>query len=249
MNQPKTAGILIIGDEILSGRTQDTNTQTLARMLGEKGISVREVRVIPDIVDVIADTVNAMRGGVDYLFTTGGIGPTHDDKTAESVAKAFGVTLERNAEAWARLVRHYGGEEAINPGRARMANIPAGARLIDNPVSTAPGFILGNVHVMAGVPKIMQGMMEGLLPTLEGGAIVHSRSVSAELPESELAEGLEAIENDHSGVSVGSYPKFTPGMKPATQIVIRGVDLRGVESARQAVFNLMKDKGGTPVLG
>lgn len=247
MTAPKTAAILIIGDEILSGRTLDTNTQTIATMLGEKGISVVHVRIVPDIIDVIVENLNAIRGDVDYVFTTGGIGPTHDDKTAEAIAKAFGVALERNADAWARLVRHYGGEENMNPGRARMAMIPVGAKLIDNPVSVAPGFIMGNVHVMAGVPKIMQGMMEGLVPNLAGGAIVHSRSVSANLPESELAEGLASIEAAHPGVSVGSYPKFHVGIVAAVTIVVRGVDLPTVERAISAVSDLMRQKGGQPV--
>lgn len=243
MNSPKTAGILIIGDEILSGRTLDTNTQTIATLSGAKGISVVHVRVVPDVIDVIVENVNAMRGMVDYVFTTGGIGPTHDDKTAEAMAKAFDVALERHADAWARLVKHYGGEEHMNPGRARMANIPAGATLIDNPVSAAPGFVLGNVHVMAGVPKIMQGMLEGVLPHLAGGAVTHSRSVSAPLPESELAEGLASIEAAHPGVSIGSYPKFSPGAKPAVTIVARGTDLPAVESAILAVSELMRSKG------
>lgn len=247
MNQPKTAGILIIGDEILSGRTLDTNTQTIARMLGEKGIAVTEVRVVPDVIEVIGAAVNAMRTGVDYMFTTGGIGPTHDDKTAEAMAKAFGVALERNAEAWARLIKHYGGEENMNPGRARMANIPVGASLIDNPVSVAPGFKLANVHVMAGVPKIMEGMMTGILPGLAGGAVIYSRSVAADLPESALAVGLEAIEQAHAGVLVGSYPKFTPGMSAAVVIVCRGVDLESVESAAKAVGKLMESLGKSPV--
>lgn len=247
MSITKTAAILIIGDEILSGRTLDTNTQTIAKTLGEKGIAIVQVRVVPDVVDTIADTVNSLRADVDYVFTTGGIGPTHDDKTAESIAKAFGVALERNADAWARLVAHYGGEEHMNPGRARMAMIPAGAKLIDNPVSVAPGFILGNVHVMAGVPKIMQGMLETLLPQLEGGAVIHARSVAADLPESAMAQGLAAIEAAHPGVSVGSYPRFSVGQAAHVTIVCRGTDLPSVERAIAAVKTLMTEMGGKPV--
>jgi len=247
MNTPKTAIILIIGDEILSGRTLDTNTQTIAQMLAEKGIAVVEARVIPDIVDVIAGTVAALRRSCDYMFTTGGIGPTHDDKTAESMALAFGVALERHPEAWARLVKHYGGEENMNAGRARMANIPVGAQLIDNPVSVAPGFIMGNVHVMAGVPKIMQGMLETLLPKLEGGAVIHARSVAADLPESELSEGLAKIEADNPGVTVGSYPRFQLGHAPHVTIVCRSVDRETLERTVLAVKKLMEQKGGKPV--
>lgn len=223
--------MLIIGDEILSGRTLDTNVQTIAKMLGERGVQVREVRIVPDVVDVIVDTVNTLRANYDYVFSTGGIGPTHDDKTAEAMAKAFGVALERNNEAWRRLVVHYDGEANINAGRAKMADIPVGAALIDNPVSTAPGFILGNVYVMAGVPKIMQAMLEGVLPTLEGGAVLHSRSVSADIPESVIAEELAAIEAKYAGITVGSYPRFSPQQKPHTTVVVRGADLTVVEQA------------------
>ena len=246
MKAPKSAAILIIGDEILSGRTQDSNVQTIATMLAEKGIAISEVRVVPDIIDVVVAAIHDLRK-YDYVFTTGGIGPTHDDKTAEAMAKAFDVKLERHPEAWARLVKHYGNAADINPGRARMANIPVSATLIDNPVSSAPGFKIQNVHVMAGVPKIMQAMLEGVLPTLEGGAIIHSRSVGADIPESEIAGELEAIENAHPGITVGSYPKFRPGLPPSTVVVARGVDVTAVESAIGQVAKAMKEKGGNPV--
>jgi molybdenum cofactor synthesis domain-containing protein len=245
MKASKTAAILIIGDEILSGRTQDSNVRTIALMLAEKGIAVSEVRVIPDVIETIVRSVREL-AGFDYVFSTGGIGPTHDDKTAEAMAKAFDVVLERNPEAWALLVKQYGSEDQINEGRARMAMIPRGASLIANPVSGAPGFKIGNVHVMAGVPKIMEAMLEGVLPTLEGGAIIHSRSVGADVAESEMSRGLEEIENNHPGVSVGSYPKFRPGMKPSTVIVARGTDLPMVESAIEKVAILMREKGGIP---
>ncbi|MBU6234300.1 MAG: competence/damage-inducible protein A [Alphaproteobacteria bacterium] len=241
-----TAAILIIGDEILSGRTLDTNVQTIAKMLGERGIQVQEVRVVPDVIETIVDTVNALRKKFTYVFSTGGIGPTHDDKTAEAMAKAFGTKLERNAEAWRRLVVHYAGEENINAGRAKMADIPVGAALIDNPVSTAPGFILENVHVMAGVPKIMAAMLEGVLPKLQGGAVIHSRSVSADVPESVIAGGLAAIEAKYAGITVGSYPKFTPNQQPHTTIVVRGADEAAVEAAIREVGTLMQGAGAVP---
>ena len=234
---------MIIGDEILSGRTLDTNVQTIAKMLGERGIQVREVRMVPDVIDTIIEAVNVLRRQHDYVFTTGGIGPTHDDKTAEAIAKAFGMKLERNADAWARLVVHYAGEENINPGRAKMAEIPVGAALIDNPVSTAPGFILENVYVMAGVPKIMTAMMEGVLPRLQGGAILHSRQVAADVPESVIAGGLAEIEARYAGITVGSYPKFTPNQKPHTTLVVRGTDLKIVEQAVADVAALIRQAG------
>lgn len=231
MQKIVTAAVLIIGDEILSGRTLDTNVQAIAKMLSEKGIQVREVRVVPDVVDVIIEAINALRRAYTYVFTTGGIGPTHDDKTAEAMAKAFGTELKRDPEAWQRLVVHYDGETNINAGRAKMADVPVGAALIDNPVSSAPGFVLENVYVMAGVPKIMQAMLEGVLPKLEGGAVIHSRSIEADVPESVIAGGLAAIEAKYAGISVGSYPKFTPNQKPHTTLVVRGTDLVTVEQA------------------
>lgn len=243
----KTAAIIVIGDEILSGRTLDTNVQTIAQMLGSKGIAVAEVRIIPDVVPTIVETVNTMRARVDYVFTTGGIGPTHDDRTTEAVAAAFGVAATRHADAWARLVAHYDGEANINEGRAKMAVIPDGATLIDNPVSSAPGYRIGNVHVLAGVPKIMQAMLEGVLPTLEGGAVIHSRSVMAAVAESVIAKDLAAIEAAHAGLSVGSYPKFTPAMKPSTTIVVRGTDYVAVKTAVAQVAEAMRRAGAEPM--
>lgn len=242
----KKAAVLVIGDEILSGRTLDTNTQTIAKKLGEVGIRLVEARVIPDDVDTIIKTVHALRGAVDYVFTTGGIGPTHDDKTAAAMAAAFGVPLTRNADAWARLVVHYKGEEQINPGRAKMADIPEGATLIDNPVSAAPGFCLGNVYVMAGVPHIMAAMLDGIIPTLEGGTKLLSRTVSADLAESVLAAGLEAIEVAHAGITIGSYPRYNAG-KAAVAIVARGTDPDALTKAIEAVADLMRSHGGEPV--
>lgn len=242
----KTAAVIIIGDEILSGRTQDTNIQTIATRLGEIGIALSEVRIIPDVIETIVSVVNEIRARVDYVFTTGGIGPTHDDKTAEAIAKAFGVELERNAEAWRRLVAYYGDAAEMNPGRARMARIPVGAALIDNPVSVAPGFRMDNVHVMAGVPKIMEGMLGHIVPTLEGGAKIHSLSVGTDLAESVLADGLEEIEKGHPGVSIGSYPRFQPGRGPFTVIVARGIENETVQSSIDAVAELMRRQGGTP---
>ena len=185
MSKTFSAALLIIGDEILSGRTQDINIKHLAEKLGSKGIALREVRVVPDVEAKIIKAVNELRAEADYLFTTGGIGPTHDDITSESVAKAFGVAIERNKKAFDILVKHYGSEKELNDARLKMTMIPVGAQLIANPVSSAPGFILGNVYVMAGVPKIMQGMLDGVLEGLRGGAVVRANTVVVRLPQGE----------------------------------------------------------------
>src|SRR3954470_15706518 len=181
------ACLLVIGNEVLSGRTQDANIKFIATGLGEIGMPLREVRVIPDVADTIVTTVNECRARFDHVFTTGGIGPTHDDITSECVAAAFGVPWEPHPEAWARMERHYKPGE-FNAARQRMATMPRGAKLIDNPISVAPGFTIGNVYVMAGVPRVMQSMFEWLAPRLQGGAPVVSRSVHV----SGLAEGIIA---------------------------------------------------------
>lgn len=223
-NTPLKAAIVIIGDEILSGRTQDTNTGWIAGKLAEKGIVLTEVRVVPDTEEKIVEAVNALRDGVDYLFTTGGIGPTHDDITSGSIAKAFGVHLEKNPEAVKMLEAYYRprGSE-LTEARLRMAMIPSGARLIANPVSGAPGFVIGNVHVLAGVPHIMQAMLENVLPGLREGAIVHSVSLEAHVPESELAGPFKDLQERFADVSMGSYPFMRDGRWGAT-LVLRSTD-------------------------
>lgn len=241
----KTAGLLVIGDEILSGRTKDTNTNTIATRLTEAGITLREARTIPDVEEIIVAAVREYAGRFDYVFTTGGIGPTHDDRTAQSVATAFNVPLLRNDDAIQRLARHYGGAEHINDGRARMANIPQGAALIDNPVSAAPGFIMGNVHVMAGVPHIMVAMLDNILPTLAGGDVVLSRSVVGKIGESYLAQALVDAEEKYAGVSIGSYPRFLPD-GPSVAIVARGVDEAALDAAIGDIAKAMEKLGVTP---
>src|SRR5208337_2057909 len=189
-----TACLLVIGNEVLSGRTQDANIRFLAVKLGELGIPLREVRVIPDIAATIIKTVNETRAMFDYVFTTGGIGPTHDDITSECVAAAFGVPWEPQPEAWSRMARSYKPGE-FNAARQRMATMPRGATLIDNALSVAPGFRLENVYVLAGVPRIMQSMFEWLAPRLQGGPRIEQRAVLAVgLPEGVIAEGLGAIQ-------------------------------------------------------
>ncbi len=241
-SRTKTAGLIIIGNEILSGRTQDTNTAHIAKRLEEIGVRLLEVRIIPDVSDTIIGTVRHFRDHFDYVFTTGGIGPTHDDKTAEAVAKAFNVELLKNQNAYRTLVEHYGDESQMNDGRVKMTFIPEGAGLIDNPVSAAPGFIIGNVYVMAGVPKIMQGMLNNIIPTLEGGDIIMSRQIIINQPESAVAETLAKIEKNFMGVDVGSYPRYKDGA-PEVTIIIRSTDEDMVEQAYQSLLKSLSLNG------
>lgn len=241
-----TAALLIIGNEILSGRTKDANLPYVAERLGALGIRLREVRVVPDVCDEIVDAVNALRDRYDYVFTTGGIGPTHDDITAECVAKAFGRRLIQHPEARRRMEARYAamGIE-LNEARLRMANTPEGAALIDNPVSGAPGFQVENVFVMAGVPKIMQAMFESLRDRLAGGAPLLSRNVTCSLPEGALAAGLGAIQDRFPAVDIGSYPSFaTSGFGVA--IVLRHTDAATLDTAAEEVRSLIRRLGGTP---
>ena len=223
------ASLLIIGDEILSGRTQDKNLGYLAKWLNEAGIQLAEVRVVPDIEQEIIDAVNAMRTKHDYVFTTGGIGPTHDDITSESIAKAFGRKHMIHTEAFRRLEAHYA-EDDFTKARQRMAYTPEGAELVDNPVSIAPGFQVENVFVLAGVPKIMQAMLEQLRSRLKGGKTILSEPLAIHAPEREMAEVLQNIEAAHDGLSVGSYPFFRDGAV-GTEIVVRSADACRIKSA------------------
>ncbi len=230
----KTAGLIIIGDEILSGRTLDKNTQTIATRLSEIGIQLRQVQIIPDVIDTIIETVKHFSPAYDYVFTTGGIGPTHDDKTAEAIAKAFHVDLVKHPDAYATLVDHYEGEENLNEGRIKMTMIPNGATLIDNPVSAAPGFKIQNVHVMAGVPNIMKGMLDNVIPTLEGGEIIKTRSIIVHKKESEIAALLQKTQEDYPQVDIGSYPRYVEG-RHEVSIVIRGADEGLIESIEKRI--------------
>jgi len=224
-----TASLIIIGNEILSGRTTDANLPYLAKALGEIGIRLTEARVVSDDEVEIVGAVNACRSKYDYVFTTGGIGPTHDDITAACVAKAFGRPYGRNTEAEARLLAYYPPEK-VNDARMSMADMPDGVTLIDNPVSIAPGFRIENVFVMAGVPKIMQAMLDNILPTLQGGAKMLSRSITVFLPEGELAEPLADLQTRHTSLEIGSYPFFgTRG--PGSTIVFRGLELGDIDRA------------------
>ena len=241
MNQP-TAAMLVIGDEILSGRTRDANAHLLAGVMTAMGIRLDEIRVVPDDPDVIVAAVNALRARVDYLFTSGGIGPTHDDITADCIASAFGVNIDIRADALAILEAYYGatGRE-INESRLRMARIPDGAALIDNPLSHAPGFILGNVHVMAGVPAIFAVMLEGLRPLLKGGAPVLSHSFRVEAPEGDLAGPLRTLAEAHEGVSMGSYPFYRGGL--GATLVLRSADRAALGQAAEALRAVLAGMG------
>lgn len=242
-----TAALLIIGNEILSGRTQDANMVFIARHLATLGIRFREARVVPDEEVEIVAAVNALRARYTYVFTTGGIGPTHDDITAECIAKAFGLPLIRNAEAVRRLEMHYAGTGLLNEARLRMANTPEGAILIDNPVSTAPGFQIGNVFVMAGVPMIMQAMLTGIGDRLVGGPVVKTKSVASAVPEGSFADSLRAIAADYPGVDIGSYPAFRQG-KVSTALVLRATDPALLETVTDRVAGMLRGLGGDPII-
>ncbi|MGJ0508755.1 MAG: competence/damage-inducible protein A [Methylocystis sp.] len=237
---PATAAVLVIGDEILSGRTQDTNTRYIATYLAQTGVDLREVRVVPDAEDEIVAAVNALRARYDYVFTTGGIGPTHDDITADAIGKAFGVPVGEDPRALSMLRERFS-EEELNPARRRMARIPEGAELIRNALSRAPGFWIGNVIVMAGVPAIMQSMMDTVGPRLRAGAPVLVETIEAgSIPEGGYAMRLEAIAKAHAGVSIGSYPNFT-GQGVRNQIVLRSRDAGALALAAEAVRALLAD--------
>lgn len=241
-----TAAILVIGDEILSGRTKDKNIGTIAEYLTAVGIDLREVRVVPDEAEAIVEAVNALRARNTYLFTTGGIGPTHDDITADCVAAAFGVPIDVDPRAKAMLLERHKPED-LNEARLRMARIPDGADLVANPISKAPGFRLGNVYVMAGVPAIMQAMLDEIGPTLETGVKVLSETIEAgKLPEGTYAGELGAIAKENPAVSIGSYPSMTPNGF-ANRIVVRGRDEAAVMQARTVIAELVaRLGGGTP---
>jgi len=247
MSQAETvsAAVLVIGDEILSGRTQDTNTAHIARFLGALGIDLCEARVVPDDQGEIVAALNALRARYTYVFTTGGIGPTHDDITADAIAAAFGVGIDYHPEALALLAARYKPGE-FNDMRKRMARIPDGASLIANSVSTAPGFQLGNVFVMAGVPMIMRAMLEELAPRLKRGALVHSATVEARIPEGRIAAALARIQREHKTVSVGSYPFYREDGTGA-QFVVRGRDAAEVEAAAAAIEMAIKSEGIGPI--
>ena len=239
-----TAAMLAIGDEILSGRTQDSNSNYVARQLATLGIDLREVRVVGDDEAEIVAALNALRARYDFVFTTGGIGPTHDDITADAVARAFGVGIGYHPQAYAALEARYPKGE-FNDARKRMARVPDGATLINNRASVAPGFQIGNVFVMAGVPMVMRAMMEEIVMRLPHGVPVQSIVVSAELPEGVIAEGLAGIQKAYPQTAIGSYPWYRDGRFGA-QLVARSRDPVAVEAAAKAIEAMILQLGAKP---
>ncbi len=239
MMQP-TAAMIVIGDEILSGRTRDINANTIATRLTAAGFELCEVRFISDKPHAIIEAVNALRDEYEHVFTSGGIGPTHDDITADCVAEAFGVDIGVRADARAILEAHYANtDKELNEARLRMARIPDTATLIENPVSKAPGFSLGNVHVMAGVPKIFNAMLDGLLPSLAGGQPLLSSTVRVERPEGEVAGSLAGFAADNPDLAIGSYPFDTNGTL-GCNIVVRGPEKITVTAAAATLALLLR---------
>lgn len=226
-----TAALLVIGDEILSGRTKDKNIGWIADHCTMIGIRLREVRIVPDEADAIVSAINALRASHDYLFTTGGIGPTHDDITADCVARAFGVPIEIDARAIAMLRERYS-EEELTPARLRMARIPEGAALIENPVSKAPGFWIGNVIVMAGVPAIMQAMLLSITPKLRTGRRMISENIRVDAPEGDVADLLRECQQAFPDVAMGSYP-FVEDGRYGTNLVLRSTEPDRLAEARR----------------
>lgn len=242
-----TACVLVIGNEVLSGRTQDANIHHLGTELTALGIRLAECRVIPDVEREIVDAVNHCRAKYDYVFTTGGIGSTHDDITAKSVAKAFGLEFGMHPEAERLLLAHYG--ERANAARMRMAMTPKGAELIDNPVSRAPGFKVENVYVLAGVPLIARAMFDSVKASLKGGKVMASRTISTiDLSEGMLADQLSAVQDQHPGVEIGSYPFLKLGGF-GVNLVVRGEDVGLIDAACADLVEMVRALGGKPIDG
>ncbi|MEH6676674.1 competence/damage-inducible protein A [Phenylobacterium sp.] len=236
-----TAAVLIIGDEILSGRTRDTNLGDIARYLGAHGVELAEARTVSDVLGEIVAALNALRARYDYVITTGGIGPTHDDITADAVAAAFGVELVEHPDILAMMAARWGGE--VNAARRRMARIPVGGDLVNNPVQGPPGFTIGNVFVLAGVPQIMRGMLQDVGPRLKGGAVVVSRTLRVEgSGEGAIAAPLEGLAKAHPALSLGSYP-FYGADGFGSNLVIRGRDPIEVEATLSELIMVLRDAG------
>jgi molybdenum cofactor synthesis domain-containing protein len=243
-----TAGLAVIGDEILSGRTQDKNIGQVATWLNAQGIRLAEVRIVPDIEDRIVEAIDVLRSAYDYCFTTGGIGPTHDDITVDAVAKALGVPVVIHPQARAMLERYYADKGGLNEGRLRMARVPEGAELIPNQMSGAPGIRLGNLFLMAGVPHITAGMLDALSGTLEGGRPLVSVTVGAFAPESEVADILRQAEQSAEGISIGSYPFFKQG-RVGSNFVVRSEDEGRARAVADELAGKLAEVGYEPVEG
>jgi molybdenum cofactor synthesis domain-containing protein len=243
-----TAGLAVIGDEILSGRTQDKNIAQVATWLNAQGIRLAEVRVVPDVEQRIIEAIDALRSAYDYCFTTGGIGPTHDDITVDAVAKALGVPVVVHPDAKAILERYYADKGGLNEGRLRMARVPQSAELIPNRMSGAPGIRLGNLFLMAGVPHITAGMLDALSGKLEGGKPLVSVTVGAFAPESEVAEMLREAEQSAEGISIGSYPFFKDG-RVGSNFVVRSEDRKQAQMVADDLAGKLAGVGYDPVAG
>ncbi|MEH6721393.1 MAG: competence/damage-inducible protein A [Aurantimonas endophytica] len=246
---PATAAMLAIGDELLSGRTKDRNIGYLAEMMTVAGIDLKEVRIVGDEPHLISDTLNTLRRQYDYVFTSGGIGPTHDDITADAVAAAFGLPIGEHPEAMARLSAHYAARGLeFTDARRRMARTPEGASLIDNPVSVAPGFRVDNVFVMAGVPNVFQAMLGNVVESLPAGKAIESVAVACPYGEGDIGDPLRALSKLHPGVAIGSYPRFD-GERFSTEIVLRSRDRAALDAAAAAVSAMLAGKasGATAV--
>ena len=240
MTKKTNAAILIIGNEILSGRTQDTNTSTLSLWLNSIGVRVQEVRIIPDIEDTIVNSVNSLRKIYDYVFTTGGIGPTHDDITAQSIAKAFNLDYEIHKEGYKILEKYYKPGE-FNEGRQKMIWMPKNAKLLLNPTSGAPGFSVENVFCLPGVPSILKSMLGGLKNDIVGGEPILSHTISLRTVESEIANALTKVQNNNKEVEIGSYPFFQAG-KLGVSIVIRSEDQNKINTCSSQILDFIKQK-------
>ena len=245
-NRIWTAALLVIGDEILSGRTQDKNIAQLGLWLNIQGIRLAEVRVVADRMEAIGDAVKVLAAANDYLFTTGGIGPTHDDITVDAIAAALGVGVEVHPKARAVLERYYANKGGITEMRLRMARVPAGASLIENPMSGAPGIAIGNIFILAGVPHIAQQMLQGLSGKLEGGKPLLSRTIGCWTPESEIAGLLAQTERDHEGCQIGSYPFFREG-RVGANFVVRSTEAALLEACVADLSGRLADAGLEPV--
>ncbi|MEF2074296.1 competence/damage-inducible protein A [Consotaella aegiceratis] len=244
-HQPSfTAAMLVIGDEILSGRTKDKNVGTLAEMLTMAGIDLKEVRIVGDEPSMISITLNTLRRNYDFVFTSGGIGPTHDDVTADAVAAAFALPIGPHPEAHAQLATYYQGRGVeFTEARQRMARTPDGAELIDNPVSVAPGFRVDNVFVMAGIPEVFRAMLDGVLQALPTGQAVLSASVPCSIGEGDIGDALREIQSHYETVAIGSYPRYD-GQGYSTEIVLRSRDEALLEAARIEVEEMVREKSG-----
>lgn len=239
-----SAAIVLIGNELLSGRTQDTNLRYLAEKLGERGITVVEARIVADAEPAIIEAVNTLRQRVTYLFTSGGIGPTHDDITAAAIAKAFGKVLFKNPTAFNMLAEHYGTRD-LNEARTKMAYVPQDALLVPNPISGAPGFALENIFVLAGVPAIFQSMVDYIVVNLRGGRVVYSETVRvASSGEGDIAAWLGEVQRMHPEVSIGSYPRFNPNGEREVSLVVRSPDKEAIRKAVAAIFDKLGESPG-----